>query len=232
MKLGKLNSKDNKYNKLKELKSEGRVDEKEIGELSRGQKIVNYTTLILSIIGVIITIYFSIAGYRMGLFTDEKKLKAFLDSLGKGAPWVFILIQIIQTVIPIIPGALTCPAGALVFGNGFGFILNFIGIMIGSVIDFFLARKYGRGLVRALVRKKTYAKSIGYLDKNDTFKKVFTFGMFFPVSPADFLCMLAGLSNMSFKDFFIILSLGKPITLFIYTYGITELFKFFAKIFL
>lgn len=104
--------------------------------------------------------------------------------------------------------------------------------MIGSVIDFFLARKYGRGLVRALVSKKTYAKYIGYLDKKDTFKKVFTFGMFFPVSPADFLCMLAGLSNMSFKDFFIILSLGKPITLFIYTYGITELFKFFAKIFL
>ena len=232
MKLGKFNSKDNKYNKLKELKSEGRVDEKEIGELSRGQKIVNYITLILSIIGVIITIYFSIVGYRMGLFTDEKKLKAFLDSLGKGAPWVFILIQIIQTVIPIIPGALTCPAGALVFGSGFGFILNFIGIMIGSVIEFFLARKYGRGLVRALVSKKTYAKYIGYLDKNDTFKKVFTFGMFFPVSPADFLCMLAGLSNMSFKDFFIILSLGKPITLFIYTYGITELFKFFAKIFL
>ncbi|MEB3428503.1 TVP38/TMEM64 family protein [Citroniella saccharovorans] len=232
MKFGKFNSKDNKYNKLKELKSEGRVDEKEIGELSRGQKIVNYITLILSIIGVIITIYFSIVGYRMGLFTDQEKLKAFLDSLGKGAPWVFILIQIIQTVIPIIPGALTCPAGALVFGNGFGFILNFIGIMIGSVIDFFLARKYGRGLVRALVSKKTYAKYIGYLDKKDTFKKVFTFGMFFPVSPADFLCMLAGLSNMSFKDFFIILSLGKPITLFIYTYGITELFKFFAKIFL
>lgn len=88
MKFGKFNSKDNKYNKLKELKSEGRVDEKEIGELSRGQKIVNYITLILSIIGVIITIYFSIVGYRMGLFTDQEKLKAFLDSLGKGAPWV------------------------------------------------------------------------------------------------------------------------------------------------
>lgn len=77
MKFGKFNSKDNKYNKLKELKSEGRVDEKEIGELSRGQKIVNYITLILSIIGVIITIYFSIVGYRMGLFTDQEKLKAF-----------------------------------------------------------------------------------------------------------------------------------------------------------
>lgn len=192
MKFGKFNSKDNKYNKLKELKSEGRVDEKEIGELSRGQKIVNYITLILSIIGVIITIYFSIVGYRMGLFTDQEKLKAFLDSLGKGAPWVFILIQIIQTVIPIIPGALTCPAGALVFGNGFGFILNFIGIMIGSVIDFFLARKYGRGLVRALVSKKTYAKYIGYLDKKILLKKYLHLGCFSQYHQQIFyVCLLA-----------------------------------------
>lgn len=186
---------------------------------------IRFIINILGIFGIILTAVLFVKGYRMELFTSPEALEIFLQGLGKAAPFVFVIIQIIQTVIPIIPGALTCPAGAMIFGVGYGFLLNFIGIMIGSCANFFLARKYGRSLVKTLAGEKTYGKYIGWLDQGARFDKLFTFGMFFPVSPADFLCLMAGLSSMSFKKFFVILALGKPITLFLYTYGITEVIK-------
>lgn len=170
----------------------------------------------LSILGIAITIYASIWAYNEGLFTDEEKLKAFISGFDKSAFLVFIIIQIIQTVIPIIPGALTIPLGVVIFGPLFGFIYNYIGIMIGSVINFFLARRYGKNLVLTLVGRKNYEKFMRKMNNGYTFERIFTFGMFFPFSPADFLCYMAGLSNMKFKKYFTILVLGKPLTLFLY----------------
>ena len=98
--------------------------------------------------------------------------------------------------------------------------------MIGSVINFILARKFGQPLVELLINEKQYNKYIGWLEDKNRFTKLFTFAMFFPLAPDDFLCYVAGLSNLSFKKYFLIITLSKPITLFIYSYGMSELFRF------
>lgn len=181
---------------------------------------------ILNVIGLILAVIAIFWGFKSGLFTNEEQMKSVLMKAGPAAPLVFILIQIVQTVIPIIPGALTIPMGTMIFGPWYGFALNFIGVMIGSVMNFALARHYGRPLVEILVADKDYDKYIGWLDSERGFDKLFTFGMFFPLSPADLLCYFAGLSTISFKKYLIILSLGKPFTLFIYQYGMTAILEF------
>jgi len=195
------------------------------------KELFHYLLNILNVIGLLAVIYFLYWGYQRDIFTSEVALRSLLNSLGPGAPYGFILIQIVQTIIPIIPGALTIPMGAMIFGGGYGFLLNFIGIMIGSVINFILARKFGRPLVEMLVSEKKMSQYISWLDENNRFDKIFTFGMFFPVSPADILCYIAGLSNMSFKKYFVILSLGKPFTLFLYSYGTLKLLEFGLQLF-
>ncbi|MDO4680079.1 MAG: TVP38/TMEM64 family protein [Aerococcus sp.] len=193
-----------------------RLDNKETDH----SKLINKILTVISVFGLILTIWIIVKAWQMGLFTDQEKLANYLHSTGVWAPIIFIIIQIIQTVVQIIPGALTCPAGAMIFGMWRGFFLNFIGIMIGSVMNFFLARRYGRPLVLALVGEKLYNRYVGALNTQG-FKRIFAFGMFFPVSPADALTLLAGLSNLDFKTFFTLLALGKPFTLFTYTYGLT-----------
>lgn len=205
------------------------VKTKKLKQPETNNKIIN----ILSILGILLTIVFGYMGYRAGLFTDEKALAAFLDSVGIMGPILFILIQIIQTVVPIIPGAVTCVAGIVIFGVFKGFAYNYIGIIIGSVINFYLARKYGRDFVRKIFNAGTYNKYIGWLDYGDRFEKLFTIGMIVPVSPADFLCYIAGLSKMKFSKYFFILAITKPFTLVIYTLGlkllITSGFNFIFK---
>lgn len=175
---------------------------------------------ILNIVGTLLTIVFLIWAFKVHLFTNEEVMKQYLGYFGKSASIAFILIQLVQVVVPIIPGAITIPIGIMIFGHLNGFLLNFIGIMIGSVINYYLARKYGRPFVRSIISEKQYQKYIGKIENNKTFNQFFTASMFFPVSPADLLCYLAGLSNMSFKHFFVSLFAGKPFTLLSYSYGL------------
>lgn len=186
---------------------------------------------ILNVLGIVGTVIFIIWAWHHNLFTDEAVMKHNLEQFGSGAPFFFIIIQIIQTVIPIIPGALTIPLGIVVFGHVPGFVYNFIGIMIGSIMNYFLAKRYGRPLVRSLVSEKQYQKYIGKLESSEGFKKLFIGSMFFPVTPADFLCYLAGLSNMKYKTFILALSTGKPFTLLLYSYGLLFAMRLFHSFF-
>lgn len=137
------------------------------------------------------------------------------------------LLQILQTVVPIIPGALTSVAGVFIYGHIIGTIYNYIGIVIGCAIIFYLVRLYGAAFVQSVVSKRTYDKYIGWLDKGNRFDRFFIFMMIWPISPADFLCMLAALTKMSFKRYMTIIILTKPFTLVVYTYGLTYIIDFF-----
>ena len=178
---------------------------------------------LLGILGIIFTIYGFYWGYRQELFTSDLALSQFLQSVGPLAPFLFMMLQIIQTMFPLIPGGLTIPGGLMIFGMGYGYLLNFVGIMIGSIINFTLARKFGRPLVQSLMGNRTFNRYVRWLDNPKQFKRLFIFGMFFPLSPADLLCYLAGLSDLSYRDYLLILSLGKPIALFLYSYGMVEI---------
>ena len=133
------------------------------------------------------------------------------------------------SVVPIIPGALTSVAGVFIYGHIIGTIYNYIGIVIGCAIIFHLARMYGPKFVQSMVSQKTYDKYIGWLNEGKRFDRFFIFMMIWPISPADFICMLAGLTKMTFKRYMTIIILCKPITLVIYTYGLSYIIDYFWK---
>ena len=187
------------------------------------RKIVN----IISILGIVATIIATIYFIRLGVFKDINALRGLVGQSVILGPIIFMLIQIIQVVIPIIPGGVSCAAGVLIFGPTMGFVYNYVGIALGSIIIFLLGRNYGKPFIMSLVSDKTYNKYIGWLDKGNRFDRFFIFMMIWPVSPADFLCMLAALTKMSFKRYMTIIILTKPFTLVVYTYGLTYIIDFF-----
>ncbi|MFQ6860593.1 MAG: TVP38/TMEM64 family protein [Beduini sp.] len=156
-------------------------------------------------------------GLENNLFSDMDSLKQFIAEGGIWGPLIFVLIQIIQVVIPIIPGGVSCAAGVVLFGPWAGLLYNYVGIVIGSFINFYLARKYGTTLVKSFVSESTYDKYSNWLDKGKKFDKFFALAIFFPVAPDDFLCMLAGLTKMSLKRFSAIILLGKPASIAMYS---------------
>ncbi|WP_018659035.1 TVP38/TMEM64 family protein [Allofustis seminis] len=181
----------------------------------------------INIIGMIGSIWFIYQGFATGFLTDSERMAAFLNRAGYGAPIVFIFIQLLQVVIPIIPAGVTIPIGTLVFGFWYGFFLNFVGIMVGSVIIFMLARRYGRPFVQMVLDERSYKKYASWMESEQGFERLFTYAMFIPLTPADFLCCFAGLTPIRFKKFMIVLTLSKIPTLFLYQYGTAGLLKLF-----
>lgn len=172
---------------------------------------------ILTAVSVIAMIAFSIYGIQQGLFTDREKMEAFVGQMGILGPLLFVLIQIVQVVIPIIPGGISCAVGVVLFGAWYGLLYNYIGIVIGSFINFYLARRYGRCFVQAFVKEETYEKYASWLEKGKKFDRFFAMAIFFPCAPDDFLCLLAGLTRMSWKKFGTIILLGKPASIAMYS---------------
>ena len=191
------------------------------------QKFINWS----SIVGAVGTVIFCIWAYYTGILQSKETLSAFIKQAGIWGPPLFIFLQILQTVVPVIPGALTSVAGVFIYGHIIGTIYNYVGIVIGCAIIFYLARTYGPAFVQSVVSKRTYDKYIGWLDEGNRFERFFIFMMIWPISPADFLCMLAALTKMTFKKYMIIIVLCKPITLVIYTYGLTYIIDFFWQLF-
>ena len=189
------------------------------------QKVINWS----SIIGAVGTIAFCIWAYQAGVLESKETLSAFIQKAGIWGPPLFIFLQILQTVVPIIPGALTSVAGVFIYGHIIGTIYNYIGIVIGCAIIFYLVRVYGPAFVQSVVSKRTYDKYIGWLDEGNRFDRFFIFMMIWPISPADFLCMLAALTKMTFKRYITIIILCKPFTLVVYTYGLTYIIDLFWK---
>lgn len=188
--------------------------------------LINIIT-IAGMIGVFILFFWC---YKHGYFLSVETLQRFIVGFGIWGPIVFILLQIIQVIVPIVPGAISCVAGILIFGNMMGFVYNYIGICIGSIIVFFLSRRYGSYFVKKAIGQKKYDKFIKYIDDDMKFVTVFSYAIFFPVAPDDILCYIAGLSKMKLKKFVTIILLGKPASIAIYSMGLTVILQNIYKL--
>ncbi|MBD9760556.1 TVP38/TMEM64 family protein [Enterococcus faecium] len=177
------------------------------------RKLINFISIIGLGLSIALTIYF----INLGVFKDLNALRGLVgDSIILG-PIIFVFIQILQVVIPIIPGGISTAAGVLIFGPYAGFIYNYIGICIGSIIIFLLGRRYGKPFILSMISDKTYNKYIGWLDNQNRFEKLFALAIFLPVAPDDALCLMAGLTNMSVKRYTLIILIAKPLSIFLYS---------------
>ncbi len=180
----------------------------------------------LLISGTVFLVIFTFIAYKNGIFTDQEKMRGFLERCGIFAPVLFVLIQALQVVFPILPGAVGCVYGVLFWGPVTGFFFNYIGICIGSIWAFLLARHFGQQFVKETIGSRFYEKYSKYLLKENQFEKIFALLIFLPVAPDDFLCYLAGISKMPIKKFTIIILLGKPAAIFLYSMGLKTIFQF------
>ena len=190
------------------------------------RKLINILTIVTTIILILLSIYW----YRLGIFTSQEKMKAYLADKQIIGPLIFTLIQIIQVVIPIIPGGVSLLGGVIFFVPIWGFIYNYVGICLGSIILFFLARHYGRPFILHLVSEKTYEKYMKWTANQKKFNWFFGLCIIAPMAPDDILCMIAGLTEMKFSTYLWIILLGKPWTIAAYSLGLVYGAKWLVKL--
>ena len=181
---------------------------------------------IIPIIGLLFFLVLIIYAYQHGIFRSTTSLQRFIQQFGEYAVVIFILLQIIQVIIPILPGGISSVAGLLMFGNGWGLLYSCIGLIIGEAIGFLLVRYYGVSFVQLILSPKKYQKFDQLLtQKTKDIKKVLCLTMLIPFAPDDLVCLVAGLTKISFKEYIQIVLLLKPWSVGAYSLIMLYLFQ-------
>ncbi len=149
-------------------------------------------------------------GWQLGLFKSVDTLQAYIEAKGAWAPLVFLLLQVLQILMAFIPGGILLTGGVLIFGPWLGLLYNFLGTLLGSWMNFSIARRWGQRVAAHFMSQTTMDKYLGWLNQGKRFDRLFALAILLPFFPDDALCLIAGLSNMTHRRFVILLTLKLP----------------------
>ena len=145
-----------------------------------------------------------------GRFDSVETFQKYVAGFGLAAPLFLVAVQAAQVILPVLPGLFGCVVGTMMFGAAGGFWCNYIGISAGSIIAFWLARKYGSVLVSRMFPGEKYEKWATWAAGSRFYTVVLFLGMVLPLFPDDYFCYFTGLTKMSARKFVAIILLGKP----------------------
>ena len=171
------------------------------------RSVVKLGILILIII-VIIIVGIKAAPWLFEHARNPEYIRNYLAGFGNVGFLVYMLIQIIQVVIVIIPGDIVSASGGFVYGIPLGFILSYTGLIIGSVIVFYISRIFGYELVSKLFAEEKIERISGILNSTKG-----TVGLFIicciPFIPKDIMMYIAGLTPVKSPRLFIIYGISR-----------------------
>jgi len=140
-------------------------------------------------------------------FSNKERVNKFVISFGSYAPLVFIGLQILQVLVAPIPGEFTGFVGGYLFGIVPGLIYSTVGLSLGSLFAFLIARRIGMPFVRRFMGPEFMGKFEYIVERHGAF---LTFILFlFPGTPKDSFCYLLGLSPMHVATFLVISCVGR-----------------------
>jgi len=142
------------------------------------------------------------------VLTDQGRFKTWIESYGAYAAVVFVAAQFVQVVIFFIPGEVTQCAGGYLFGTWLGLGLSYLGITLGSLMAFALARLFEHGATDLLVDRQTVRQFDRLVyGKSGCWPMFILFVL--PGIPKDLLCYIAGLTPMPVVTFLVISTTGR-----------------------
>lgn len=185
----------------------------------------------VSMFGLIICAILAVWAWQSGILTSQQAMSDFVKNAGFWGPALFLILQAVQVVIPILPGGISCLAGVLIFGPWLGFLFNYLGICVGSMLAFLIARHFGRPVLGCLFQHERLSRYDRRMQSRKHLSRWLAIAIFFPVAPDDLLCYLAGTTPISWKTFAAIIWLCKPFSIALYSmflmFGWTNLLSWF-----
>lgn len=137
-----------------------------------------------------------------------EKIRSLILGIGLYGRIIFVLLQFLQVTFLPIPASVLVIAGSLVYGPIQASLLSLSGILLGSALAFFLGKTFGKKLVVFMVGKESCNKWIKFLDNG---KYSYIIMMLLPFFPDDVLCLVAGVTNMSWPFFIVTQFLTRPV---------------------
>ena len=168
----------------------------------------------LSILAIVIFVLLSAAlawfvGRPIIRFARQpEQFRAWVDSHGAWGPLAYAAMVFLQVVVAVIPGEPLEIAGGYAFGAWVGTLLCLAGAVLGSAAVFALVRRWGRPLAEVVFPKEKLDK-LQFLHSSP--KRTALLWLIFtaPGTPKDLLCYFAGLTDMKWRTWLLIATVGR-----------------------
>lgn len=143
------------------------------------------------------------------------KIKDLILKLGFYGRAFYVLLQFLQVTFLPLPASVMVIAGTLVFGPLQASILSLSGILLGSTLAFYLGKCFGKKIVVFMVGQESCKKWVKFLNNG---KYSYVIMMLLPFFPDDVLCLVAGVTDMSWTFFIVTQILTRPVGIFATAY--------------
>lgn len=128
----------------------------------------------------------------------EDVIKYLSDNLLTLGPFVGMFICIVESFVPILPLALFIGLNIKTFGIITGFLISYIGCIIGSILTYFLSKKLTNEFIES---KLEIVKKIKFTN--------FTVLASLPFTPAFLFNIISGITKMNFKKYLTMIFISK-----------------------
>lgn len=142
------------------------------------------------------------------IFRNPEQARAWVESVGPAAPLVYLSLQFLQVVIFIIPGEVVQIGGGYVFGFWGATLLSSLGILAGSIFNYYIGRILGRPFVERLVKPEVLSRMEKAASSGRQAAGFFLLYVI-PSIPKDALTYVVGMSRVSLPLFIAISGIGR-----------------------
>lgn len=160
------------------------------------------------VLAVTLTLGYVIAGPMLRFITEPELFRQWVEQHGIVGQIVYVLCMILQVIVALIPGEPLELVAGYAFGALQGTLLCLGAATVGSVLVFWMVRRYGIRLVE-IFYSPDKLKNIRFLKSSPQRTLLYTIVFILPGTPKDLLCYFAGLTDMKFSHFLLICSLGR-----------------------
>ena len=177
----------------------------------------------IGVVILVLCLYFFLPGVQDFITTiiaylrsrNFDELRQFLLSYGNWAPLVSVLLMMFQSMIPFVPGLFLTISNAWIFGWQYGAFYSWVGALLGAVLDFGIARWYGRPLVERIVNPRNLKLVDWFFQKNGVFAVFIT--RLTPVIPFKAVSYGSGLTSISMWNFILATGVGQIPAILLYS---------------
>ena len=151
-----------------------------------------------------------------GFLSNPEQVRSWIEGLGAWGPIAIIFLEMIQALLAPIPGQAIEAVSGYLYGPWLGTLYPLIGMAMGSLITFLLARRFGRPLVVKLIGQQSMARLDDLVRRGGA--PFFFLIWLLPFAPDDLACVAAGLTPMPVGQFMVLMLLGRAPGVFVSVY--------------
>ncbi len=138
---------------------------------------------------------------------DQEQVQGWVEGFGGWAPAIIFGLEVAQVLLAPIPGQAIEAASGYLFGPWLGLLYAFSGLVVGSILAFWLARRFGRPLAVRLAGNDAIARLDEMAERGGNL--FFFLIWLFPFVPDDLACLAAGLTPMPVGRFLALMMAGR-----------------------